>query len=398
MFFSRRIPHARSLAAGLVCAALALAWQALTVRYNYGGNWTGLFCTGANQRIPGELAAERIYVLPNSDGFDGQFYHYLAHDPLLRSGLTRYIDAPRLRCRRILVPALAFLLAGGRQRHIDGAYLAAVLLFVFLGGYWLSRFAVLHGRHFGWGILFLTLPGVLTSIDRMTIDVALAAFWAGFAVYAARSDSRGVYWVLALAALTRETGIVLAATYCLYMLWQRQIVKASWAGLTLLPSLAWYLYVFLTLPPDTNGWAVLRVGGLLAAVLNPFPYPWSAPYNAFVIAVDYLALAGILLAVFLALREVIRRSRGILEFAVAVQGVLGLVFVVFGSRDTWVHIYGYARLLSPVVELLALRSLSRKSRADLLPFPMVLPRFALQWGGQALAIARGLAAPFTGGS
>lgn len=398
MLISRRIPLAKSLAAGLVCAALALAWQALTVRYNYGGNWTGLFCTGANQRIPGKLAAERIYVVPNSDGFDGQFYHYLAHDPLLRSGLTRYVDAPRLRGRRILVPALAFLLAGGQQRHIDSAYFAVVLLFVFLGGYWLSRFAVLHGRHFGWGILFLTLPGVLTSIDRMTIDVALAAFWVGFAVYAARSDSRGLYWVLALAALTRETGFVLAATYCLYMLWQKQTVKALWAALALLPSLAWYLYVFLTLPPDTNGWVFLRVGGLLAAVLNPFPYPWSAAYNAFVIAVDYLALAGILLAVFLALRQVMRRSGGILELAVAVQGVLGLVFVVFGFREIWVHIYGYARLLSPVVELLALRSLSRKSPADLLPIPMVLPRFALQWGGQALAIARGLAAPFTGGS
>jgi hypothetical protein len=133
-------------------------------------------------------------------------------------------------------------------------------------------------------------------------------------------------------------------------------------------------------------------------VLNPFPYPWSAAYNAFVIAVDYLALAGILLAVFLALRQVIRRSRGILEFAVAVQGMFGLALVLIGFREIWVHIYGYARLLSPVVELLALRSLSRKSWADLLPIPMVLPRFALQWGGQALAIARGLAAPFTGGS
>ena len=47
MFFLRRIPHAKSLAAGLVCAALVLAWQALTVRYNYQGNWTALIVQGA---------------------------------------------------------------------------------------------------------------------------------------------------------------------------------------------------------------------------------------------------------------------------------------------------------------------------------------------------------------
>ncbi|HEV8146815.1 MAG TPA: hypothetical protein VGP79_10555 [Bryobacteraceae bacterium] len=92
-------------------AALVLTWQALTVRYSYGGNWSGLFCTGSRMPFPSELAHENIYVFPNSSGYDGQAYHYVAHDPWFQRGLANYIDAPRLRTRRILVPALAWLVA-----------------------------------------------------------------------------------------------------------------------------------------------------------------------------------------------------------------------------------------------------------------------------------------------
>src|SRR5580700_2994804 len=106
-----RAMQSRCILTGLGCAALTLCWQFLTVHYNYSGNWTALFCSGSSMRQPPQLANERIYVFANSNGYDGQFYHYLAHDPLLTGGLAAvYIDAPRLRCRRILMPAIAYML------------------------------------------------------------------------------------------------------------------------------------------------------------------------------------------------------------------------------------------------------------------------------------------------
>ena len=59
----RRIMPGRPLTAGLAAVALALLWQALTVRYNYGGNWTGLFCTGASllrTELPGYVDSPRL--------------------------------------------------------------------------------------------------------------------------------------------------------------------------------------------------------------------------------------------------------------------------------------------------------------------------------------------------
>jgi hypothetical protein len=103
--------HGACIVSALVCVCIGLAWQVLTVHYNYGGNWTGLFITGSQFPIPPSLASENLYVFPNSTGYDGQMYHYVAHDPLMQKGFGDFVDNARLRYRRILLPALAFILA-----------------------------------------------------------------------------------------------------------------------------------------------------------------------------------------------------------------------------------------------------------------------------------------------
>src|SRR6266545_2530619 len=67
--------------------ALALAWLWATVELNYGGDWTALYYTGDRIVLPPALAAEEnVYRFAGSAGYDGQFYHLIAHDPLLRHG------------------------------------------------------------------------------------------------------------------------------------------------------------------------------------------------------------------------------------------------------------------------------------------------------------------------
>ena len=78
-----------------------LGWQALTVHANYGGNWTGLFRTGGAMRAPERLAAS-TFRNRDPQGYDGQFYRYLAHDPFLQQGTAAYFDDALLRSRRIL--------------------------------------------------------------------------------------------------------------------------------------------------------------------------------------------------------------------------------------------------------------------------------------------------------
>jgi hypothetical protein len=169
----------QALAAGLLCAALGLAWQLLTVHFNYGGNFTALFCHGSKYPVPASLAGEHIYVFPNSGGYDGQSYHYMAHDPLCRTDICRAVPDPALRYPRILLPGMAYLAAMGRTEWVDTAYAGCNLLFLFLGAYWLAQ---LCGRPMP-AALYVLAPASLISLDRMVVDLALTSLCLGFAVY-----------------------------------------------------------------------------------------------------------------------------------------------------------------------------------------------------------------------
>lgn len=111
------------------CACMASA-----SRHGYfHGRWSALFFTGDRFSRSPPVCAESTYPLPRSAGFDGQFYHAIAHDPLDLRGTDRYIDAPHIRYLRILLPALSYALGGGGPFWVDRAYRALELASLSLG-------------------------------------------------------------------------------------------------------------------------------------------------------------------------------------------------------------------------------------------------------------------------
>jgi hypothetical protein len=373
------------LIAGLVAVALALSWQAITVHYNYGGNWTALFCTGGNVPVPPQLAGERIFIFPNSTGYDGQFYHYVAHDPFLRKGIAGYTDAPRLRYRRILVPLTAYLVAGGRDRYVDTAYFGVILLSVYLGACWLSRYVSLCGRHPAWGLCFLLVPATIISIDRLIVDLTLAALTVGFALYARHGPPWKLFLVLACAVLTRETGFLLLAGYCLYLLWRRLLLKTALFSAAAVPALAWFSYV----QPRTEGDLVanfLQIPRSLELFVTA-RYALPDLLAGAITVLDYLVALGIVLAVVLAIRFVLKRSPGPEELAGLVFGLMTIWMACFITMQ---DSYTYPRVVSPLLVLVALSGLSRNSLIGLLPAALVTPRVAAQLGPQVLGVLRGL--------
>ena len=141
-----------------VAVAVVASWQWATVYANYQGNWTALFCTGALQRHPSLVASEHVYLFPDSEGYDGQFYHYIAHDPFMLSDLKSYVDDPSLRYSRILVPLAAYLLATGHSEWIDRSYEIIFLLSIALGTYMSSVYAQKAGLNSAWGLFFGRCP------------------------------------------------------------------------------------------------------------------------------------------------------------------------------------------------------------------------------------------------
>jgi hypothetical protein len=381
--------RARCAVFALVCAACLFLWQALTVRYTYAGNWTGLFCTGALYGQPRPpLPSENLYIFPNSAGYDGQSYHYVAHDPFFRRGFARNIDAPRLRYSRILVPGLAWLLAGGNDRAVDAAYMGVVLGFVLLGAYWLGRLGVLLGYRPWVGLAFALVPAVLVSIDRLTVDVALAACCAGFALYTREWSPWKLYAVLAAAALTRETGLLLIVACVIWLLVERRVREALLFATATLPAACWYVFVNLhTAPAAFQYLTPIPFLGLLGRILQPSAIAASPGILMLAYALDLLALAGVVVALVWALGKGLRRAVGAVPIAIYLFALLAMVLA---PGDAWSDVASFGRTLTPLLLLCALDGLSERRRWPTFAMLAVDPRIGLLMGGQILNVLRGV--------
>lgn len=389
----------RALAVACLATALALAGQWLLVRFAYGGNWTALFYSGEKYGTPAELAAENIHLFPGSYGFDGQIYHYIAHDPLMRRGVSERVDAPRLRYRRILVPLLAWTLAGGDGSRVDRAYRAVVLLSVFLGSYWCALLAAAFGRSPWWGAAFLLLPATLVSLERMTVDVALAALVAGWALASGPAPSRSNWAFLALAPLVRETGLILVAAAVIVALSQRRIPRAVAAAAAALPTGAWFAYVHSRTPPLDYPNSFVPLSGIVGALVHPASYPagkaggsglhaaWRSVAPTAMQMMDGVALVAIVVAFVFAARWLAQNPRSPLAWAAGLFALLG----AFTQRpDNWIHVYDFGRVYSPLLMLLAFEGLARVERRWLLPWLLLEPRLLFQLTGPAMGTIKGL--------
>jgi hypothetical protein len=383
-----------SMAWAVLTLTLALSWQFLTVHYNRGGNWTALFLTGEKSAIPPDLAPQ-TYKFPGR-GFDGEMYRYVAHDLFRNQGYVKYVDGPAQRYHRILVPALAYVLVGGHQPWIDASYIAVIALFVLLGAYWLSRWAVLVQLHPAWALAFLLVPATLISIDRMTVDIALAAFTVAAAFYWRAGAWWKLFVVLALGCLARETAALLVSGFCLAELlnrrWGRVVLWASSA----LPALAWYLFIRQRFPERTHfgvpRWVANRVDlEIFQTIYSPHHYPLSPMLDMIARWGDALSLIAILLAAVLAILFV--RARPLDPLALTAVLFAILIFLLTGN-GYWNDVNGYARVLSPLLMLVALGSMARESGVrwwtGLIPIILIDLRLSMEFAGAAGGIIRGL--------
>lgn len=382
-----------------VLAALCVAaWWALAVDFAYQGKWNALYCTGSGVHLPEWLEGrEQVYRVIGPVGYDGQWFHVLAHRPLEFRENARYFDAPRLRVQRILLPLSAWLLAFGRFEWVDPAYYTLMLLWLGAGVWWTARLAELRGASPLWGLAFLALPSSMSSIDRMLSDGPLAAAAAGF-FYFTETRRWPAAWLLAMAApFIRESGIFLAAAACLVLLQQRRwSMLAAWS-IAPAPFLIW-LYSLRDLP---GGTPFYWKGFFASAVrqvtqLTDYPYEWWLRW--LLQGMDLASLAGFLSASVLALIVVWRRRpeyalpQSMMWWTGALFGAAALALAQFEPRYAWDDFYSYGRVFSPIFLVLLLEGLERGRPAT--PLAVLAPvtvRMGMQFVSPAWRILRGLA-------
>ena len=335
-----------------VVGLIALAYVALTLA-RYGGD-PMKFVLAGTRYDPG---------LPGGTwGYDGQFAYQIARDPL---GASRFLDVPAYRYQRILYPLVAWALALGQRALVPWALVVVNWLALVAG----TRFTedILTGRGASrWYALSYGLFGGLMMAVRLDLTEPLAYALAQAAVLGyERGRRRGAAGLLALAALTKETTLLVAAGFLLsFALSRRWRDLVEWAIIVGAPFAVLQMFLRVWL----GAWGV-GSGGAMGTPFEWIPYRglWSlAAINVRAFALIALimtpmALLPALAALIAALRDVARRDVHPLVCVLLMNALI----VPFTPQSTLREPLGMLRFIVGLVAAVLVWGAYRRSRRAL---------------------------------
>ena len=257
----------------LVCLAYVLLTLA---RYDFDPNYLALIGTKYDPGLPG-----------GRPGYDGQFAYQIARDPV--NGWTK-TDVPAYRYQRILYPIAARALALGNADLVPWT-LIIVNVMALTAGVWLTEEILQHFQISRWYALIYGLSaGTLMSV-RLDLTEPLAYALAQAGVLLALKDRwRWAAVMLALAVLTKEMTLAVAAGIGLVYLFQRKWTRLfAFSATVLLPFAIWQLVLW-----RWFGQPGIGSGGALATPFELVPLRglWSL---AFLDVRVFLLLAAIMI-------------------------------------------------------------------------------------------------------
>ncbi|GAB4321303.1 MAG: hypothetical protein Kow0059_15960 [Candidatus Sumerlaeia bacterium] len=349
---ARYLPWA--LAAGLLATSLALA----NLAFHHDGDITHAIRVGRwfyEREGVAELVRKSRPTLQPENGFDGQFYYYLAHDPLLINPATvRALDAPHLRARRILFPIVARLLV--RHRSAIPRGLLLVLLGSVVGtGLVLAGFLKRAGLAPLWVACGVLTVGTAVPVDYLTCE-PLGAFLAVAALAAWGCGRMALAWAATAAAvLTKEPAAALAVAFAATAARERRWRRAAVFAGAVVPWAAWALYLKLHLnvpsnPTDMAKNFTLPFQGAFRATLHDWRM-LSMGENERVYALRLLARLWFVLAAVVVIAAAVRRpsAAGVLGGLAALNALMLSSGAEAPSFDYLAHFARQLYLLTPAL-------------------------------------------------
>lgn len=300
-----------------------------------------------------------VYVHRDNGGYDGLYYAQIAHDPTLRAPeLPRAMDNFAYRARRILPPALAWLLGAGQPAWIIHTYpLLNVLTWFALAVLLWRLLAVADTRGLlAWaGVLFSA--GALASVRLALTDLIALTILAAALLAAERARPRSATALLAAAALARETSLLAFAGLAARPLFSLRTVFR--ACVVALPLAAWLVYLRWRVGPADAGWANFTLPG------SGLVEKWAAATAALFTVPDHtLAFTTWLATLGLTTQAVFFATRWRPDDRWWRLGVAYSVLLLFLGTAVWEDFPGAAlRVLLPLT--LAFNLLVHRTRAPL---------------------------------
>lgn len=186
--------------------------------------------------------------MTNEIGYDGQWFYYLATDPLVRGTTAKNLDVPAYRAGRILYPLLAKTLSLNRKNLIPWSLIVVNLFSIGALALLLHAFC----RHAKispvWG-LFASWNVALMHALRYSLSEPLYILCLIFACYAWLVLKKNHWVALGLAAcvLTRELGLLLVLGWIIVAWKEKDKPRMALGTVPIAVYGLWQVYLYLTL-------------------------------------------------------------------------------------------------------------------------------------------------------
>ena len=389
----------RSIGIGVFVGTVFLMFARDRVERAHQGNPSGLLHISQQRFDRNPMINERPDLrarlfLESTDGYDGQYFYFMAFDPLVTKyqhrprSYSRVVDSGPYRFGRPGFAWLTRLVSFGREERYPISMIALVLCSLGLCGALLAWLAQQRTLSAWYGALVLAIPGFWqTAVLTTPEPLAFACIVCGVLLVDRQR------WVLAglslaLAMLTRETSgaLVLAIPAALLLtgLRRESLVVAL---LAFAPVVMWKAYL---------GWIFYPAEGLRAFTPHPddlaFPFAgmwqiwtefaqkaagagWSAPRSGILFTVLVLAAVAMATAAFL-------KRRAPMTAAALFYAWLAITFS-YGA--VWLYLGNAERLTIDLFAALALVSLDPQVRARIGPRSLIA-----FWSAAALYVLFGM--------
>jgi hypothetical protein len=372
----------RALAPALVVLAAYTAWIAFSLVHGHGWRDFALIGRRFVDRSSASAAIDRDRPYATTrDGYDGQFFLYIARDP---RRAAPYVDYPNYRYSRIGYPLTARAAALGRQRLIPPALVAVNVAAVVAGTFGLALWLRRRGMTAWLALVYGFHPAMFVAVLRDLAE-ALAYGLTALAIVVFDGDRphrlAASAALFAAAILTRETTVVFLAAWALMLFLRDRRRGLLLAAAAVAPYVAWKVFVTAWLGAGSAGGeahpTLVPFGGLLvqhasAGVIQVLAVVLPATYCAAIAA--WALLRGARTAALWALVAnwilfvVLLPREAYVEYVASVRVTFGVVLAFLLAVPT----------LAPLIA--ARRRLLAPALAWLLPWLVLLPTaFSRTW-------------------
>lgn len=337
----------------------------------FAGNISGFLYIG--EAFPAQqLWTNNTYIHRGGsrEGYDGQFYYYAAHDPLILTDTYRFIDSPAYRYQRLMYPLIAHIISFGHKPLLPYVLILLNISAVAGGAYLIARICKANGISTWYALFFSFSTGLLLSTLR-DLTEPLAIFFMVWGLYHyLQNCTYKALLPFSLGVLTKETILLVPislfcykmATYFYEMLRKYQSNKPVYLGekidiagnmsIGIIPSLLyfiWQLYIYAKFNRFSFEDGAGNIGipfkdmfnkllNLFSKVLDAHTYNTST-YNAALVLFEIFLTMLVLSTIIVIILSLIN-ARNELAF-------LGSIYALFISLFTkliWIDYWSYGRV------------------------------------------------------